>query len=99
MIDMKKIVTLTVMMALFTMAATAQVGIKNRAGAKRCVTQRITPIERHELRKDAVKLRTAQRIAKRDGVVTPRERVTIHRLKAETRRDAFRYTHNRRNRV
>lgn len=96
---MKKIVALTVIMALFTMAASAQAGIKNRVGANRCASKRITPIERHELRKDAVKVRTAQRIAKRDGVVTPRERVTIHRLKAETRRDAFRYTHNRRNRV
>ncbi|MFM2337106.1 MAG: hypothetical protein RL115_299 [Bacteroidota bacterium] len=96
---MKKIIALTVVMALFTMAASAQVGFKNSVGAKRCATQRITPIERHELRKDAVKLRTAQRIAKRDGVVTPKERVTIHRLKAESRRDAFRYTHNRRNRV
>lgn len=96
---MKKIVTLSLIMILVSFAASAQVRAKGRMVGRKCATVRnITPFERHNLRKDVMRQRTAQRIAKRDGVVTPIERVRIHRLKADTRRDAFRYSHNNRRR-
>lgn len=96
---MKRIVTLSLIMILVSFAASAQIGAKGRHAGRKCIVARnINPLERHELRKDVLRQRTAQRIAKRDGLVTPIERVRIHRLKAETRRDAFRYSHNNRRR-
>lgn len=59
----------------------------------------ITRMERMHLRGDAIRLNMAQRNARRDGVITPVERVRIHRLKADTRRDLFRFRHNGRQRV
>jgi hypothetical protein len=96
---MKKILFFSLMLLTLTVAASAQIGAKNRCANRRGIATRLTPVEKHDLRKDVLRQRTAQRMAKRDGVVTPVERIRIHRLKAETRRDAFRYTHNRRNRI
>jgi hypothetical protein len=96
---MKKITLFSLVMLLLSFASSAQIGAKKRCVNRQGVTSRVTPLERQELRKDVLRQRTAQRMAKRDGVVTPVERIRIHRLKGETRRDAFRYTHNRRNRI
>ena len=87
---MKKIVFLACVMIAITMAASAQVVIKSRIGAVRCGNSRINAVERNEIRRDIARTRTVQRIAQRDGVVTPRERMVVSRLKAETRRDIMR---------
>lgn len=99
---MKKILSISLILILLSAAASAQ-----RPGDKirrQYVRQgfnsgQITRVERFELRKDVTRYKAAQRHARRDGVVTPLERRRIHQLKAETRRDAFRYKHNGRRRL
>jgi hypothetical protein len=99
---MKKILSISLILILLSAAASAQ-----RPGdhmRRHYVRQgfnsgQITRGERFELRKDVVRSKAAQRHARRDGVVTPLERRRIHQLKAETRRDAFRFKHNGRRRL
>ncbi len=92
---MKKIIFFAAIMLLISAAASAQIGARGKIGRRQCASNNISPIEKRELGKDVVKLRAAQRMANRDGVITPREKVRIHRFKAETRRDLSRYRHNR----
>jgi hypothetical protein len=100
---MKKILILGLIVAFTTISASAQRGPGNRIHKYRMHqgfrSGEITRVERLHLRKDAVRLNMVQRNARRDGIVTPAERVRIHRLKADTRRDMFRFRHNGRQRV
>jgi len=100
---MKKITLLSLILILFSVAASAQQGSVNRFRKHR-VTQgfnngQITRPERVHLRNDVIRLRMVQRNAKRDGVITPIEKRRIHKMKRHTRHDAFRFRHNGRNRV
>lgn len=99
---MKKIVALSLILVLISAAASAQ--YSNNRVRKHHVRQgisnsHITRPERFQLRKDVVRYKTAQRIARRDGVVSPFEKRRLHKLRTDTRRDAFRFRHNGRNRV
>jgi hypothetical protein len=94
---MKKVFSLTLALIIFSFASFAQSGLKNRT-VNRCGTNRISPIEKKALHRDAVRIRTAKRVAGRDGIITPIEQLRIKSLKREMRRDAFRYSTNRRSR-
>jgi hypothetical protein len=99
---MKKILSITFILMLLAAAASAQRPGDNmrRHYIRHCFANgQITRGERFELRKDAVRYKAAQRHARRDGVVTSLERRRIHKLKCETRRDAFRFKHNGRRRL
>ncbi len=100
---MKKILILSLIVAFTTITVSAQRGPGDRFRQLRIHqgvrSGDITRMERLHLRKDAVRLNMVQRNARRDGVVTPAERVRIHRLKADSRRDMFRFRHNGRQRV
>lgn len=96
---MKKIIGLSLILMVLSVAASAQTAIRKHRAARHCPRNQVTVGERAELRKDAVRYKMVQRRAKRDGVVTPMERRRVQRAKAEVRRDAFRFKHNIRRRV
>lgn len=92
---MKNILVLSLLLMILSLGASAQLrSFKHRNGGSRLYQNRITVPERHQLRKDMLRVRMAQRIAGRDGVVTPVERVRLHRLKSKARRDAVRFRYN-----
>lgn len=92
---MKKILFASVLLAMFTITAQAQRGLRSY----RTSSAGIIRFERLQLQRDVMRMRAAQRIAERDGIVTPYERRVIQKLKQKTRRDAFRFRHNGRGRV
>ena len=100
---MKKILTFSFILVLISAAAFAQRGPGDRIRKHRVnhdfSNSHITRSERHQLRKDAVRYKAEQRIARRDGRISPIERRRLNRLKTDTRRDAFRFRHNGRNRL
>ena len=99
---MKKILSISVILILLPAAASAQRpggNIRRHYVKQGFSSGQITRGERFELRKDVMQYKTAQRHARRDGVITPLERRRIHQLKCETRRDAFRFKHNGRRRL
>lgn len=100
---MKKIFSIVVILLLLSGAAMAQRGpgdrIKRHRVAQGFNDGRITRVERFQLHRDVTRYRMAERRARRDGAFTPHERRRVHALKAKTRRDAFRFQHNRRHRV
>lgn len=100
---MKKILFISFVLITFSVAASAQSGsgnrIRNNYMAHSYNDKQITRPEKMQLRKDVVHYKVAQKKAKRDGVITPLERRRIHKLKSETRQDAFRFKHNGRRRV
>ena len=97
---MKKIVALSLILVLISAAASAQHGSSIRKHrVHQSINNSITRPEGHQLRKDAVRYKAAQRIARRDGVVSPLEKRRLHKLRTDTRRDAFRFRHNGRNRL
>ncbi len=94
---MKKAFSIGIILLLLSAAAMAQRGPGDRVIRHRvAVNNRITPVERFQLHRDVVRFRTAERQARRDGVITPYERRRVKALKAKTRRDAYRFHHNRR---
>lgn len=94
---MKKILFATLALIVLSVTVSAQGGL--RRGVCRNGDQRITRVERMQLRKDVVRQGVARRMATRDGIVTPMERRKLNALKRDTRRDVFRYRHNGRNRI
>jgi hypothetical protein len=99
---MKKILSISLVLILLSAAASAQRpgnNIRRHSVRQGFSNGQITRGERFELRKDAVRYKAAQHHARRDGVVTPLERRRIHKLRCETRRDAFRFKHNGRRRL
>ncbi len=95
---MKKLIGLSLVMLIISVAATAQ-GNYRKQRHRALIHRQITAGERAELKQDALRYRMTQRRSQRDGVVTPLERRRIQRAKAETRRDAFRFRHNPRRRL
>lgn len=99
---MKKLLAVGFMLMILTVAVSAQ-GIRERVQKHRVRegfrSGQITRPERFELRKDQFRYRTMERRAHRDGRVTPMERRRLHKMKAENRRDQFRFRHNRQRRV
>lgn len=100
---MKKILTLSLILVLISATVSAQ-----RAPGDRIHQQHIsqgfsnghlTRHERFQLRKDAKRYKIAQRHARRDGRVSAFERRRLHKMRSDTRRDAFRFRHNGRNRL
>jgi len=98
---MKKITAISLILILFSVAASAQQksGIRKHRIVQGHNNGQITRPERVQLRNDLIRLKMAQRNSKRDGVITPIEKRRIHKMKCNTRRDAFRFRHNGRNRV
>ena len=96
---MKKILGLSLILLVLSVAASAQTGLRKHRAGRNCTRNQITVGERTELRKDALRYKMLQRRSQRDGVVTPIERRRLQKAKAETRRDAFRYRHNARRRL
>ncbi len=94
---MKKILFATLAIVVLSVTVSAQGGL--RRGICRSGDQRITRVERMQLRKDVVRQGVARRVASRDGIVTPMERRKLNALKRDTRRDVFRYRNNGRNRI
>ena len=95
---MKKILYISFVLFFITTSASAQ-RISVRVRSQRYNNDRITRPERFQLRQDALRLKLTQRNARRDGIITPVERVRIHKAKAKTRRDVIRFKRNGRNRI
>jgi len=88
---MKKILALSLILMIFSVAASAQRGpVRHRT----CNSRQLTRYEKMDLRHDAVRLGASQRLARRDGMVTPREHMRINHQKRNIRREAFIYRHN-----
>lgn len=100
---MKEIITISLILILFSFGASAQLDSRKPLRKHRVThgfsNGQITRPERFELRRDVIRLNMVQRNARRDGIVTPLEKIKVHKVKCKTRRDAFRFRHNGRNRV
>ncbi len=99
---MKKILAFAVIMILIGTTSSAQIAgnrIQRHRINQGVRSHELTRPEAFELRKDQARLKHTQRMARRDGVVTPHERRKIHTMKAHNRKQTFRYKHNRRHRV
>jgi hypothetical protein len=100
---MKKIITLSLILALVTASASAQVGSGNRFRKHRIERGfrdgQITRPEKFELRKDEFRTEMLERRIRRDGIVTPFERKRLRKEKCKERREMFRFSHNRRRRL
>lgn len=94
---MKKNLSLIFILILTTTVSFAQQGYGDRFRKQRATQSlrggQITGLERLELIKDWVRQSMIQRHARRDGVVTPFEKVRINKAKCNTRRDAIRFKH------
>ena len=95
---MKKITALSLILILFSVAASAQRGPGDRLRRYRTSqgfnSGQITRPEKFQLKKDAVRLNMVHRNVRRDGVVTPLEKRRLHKAKCKNRRDTFRFRHN-----
>jgi hypothetical protein len=100
---MKKIVSISIVLLLLSAATFAQrrtgENIRRHYVRQGLSNGQITRGERFELRKDVLRYKAAERHIRRDGKITPLERRRLHKMKQHTRRDAFRFKHNRRHRI
>jgi len=100
---MKKILLFSLLLVLLSAAASAQAGpgshYRKMRTEKGFNDGRLTRSERFELRKDGRRTQLLERRARRDGIVTPVERIRIHHSRSHTRRDEFHFKHNRRRRI
>jgi hypothetical protein len=100
---MKKILLFGLLFIVLSATASAQARPEGRFRKMRIERGmndgRLTRPEKFELRRDMRRSMILERRARRDGIVTPVERIRIHRSKCDTRRDAFRFKHNRRRRL
>jgi hypothetical protein len=90
---MKKILTIGLILFLVAGSATAQDFRHNYRDRFR--DSRLTVPELRELQRDQFRYNMARRRAIQDGMVTPIERLRLHKMKAQNRREAFRFRHNR----
>ena len=95
---MKKIIALSLILIIFSAAASAQ-RPRGTFPNIRSNNNQLSWGEKKELRKNAMRYHIIKRRATRDGVVTPFERKKLRRAKCEGRRDLFRFKHNSRRRV
>jgi hypothetical protein len=95
---MKKLLYLSLILLLISASVYAQringVGVRLRG----INSERISRPERFQLRRDIIHLNMVQRNARRDGIITPVERIRIQRSKCNMRRDVIRFRKNGRNR-
>ena len=96
---MKKLFVLSLTLVLISFAASAQLRTGGRFQKRNLAGRQITPVERLELRKDAMRYHVTKKRVNRDGIVTPMEHRRVRKAKCEMRRDAFRFRHNPRRRV
>ena len=94
---MKKILTIGLILFLVAGNASAQDFRHNYRGRFR--DSRLTAPELRELHRDRLRYNMARRRAVQDGMVTPMERLRLHKMKAQNRREAFRFRHNRSRRL
>ena len=92
---MKRILLLTVTLALVTTVVSAQ----RITRSPRQNRGEITRFEAHKLQRDQRQYKIARKMAVRDRVVTPRERRKLRAIRKHERRDLFRFRHNNRRRV
>jgi hypothetical protein len=100
---MKKILILGLSVVLFTAAASAQLGPRERVQNHR-VTEgfkngQITRPEKFQLQKDELRYKKERRHSRRDGFVSPRERRKLHNMRRHNRHETFRFKHNRHHRL
>ncbi len=96
---MKKLLLFASLFFLIAAAASAQGGVRKFRSGPGFNEGAITRSEKAQLRSDLIRYRVARRHAGRDGFISPRERMRLHQMKNQTRRDAFRYRHNGRRRL
>ena len=100
---MKKIIALSLILTVLSVAASAQAGPENRVVKSRMErgfsNGKVTRPERRAIGRDLLRYKMMQRRAKKDGRITPLERRRLHRAKCEARRELIRAKHNRRRRV
>ena len=82
---MKKLVTLGLILFLFSAAASAQNGIRTSRN-RNSLDGQYTRMERLQLQRDAVRYRMARHHAQRDGRIGPLEKRRLHKMKARCRR-------------
>ena len=96
---MKKLFYLSLLLLLISASASAQRSNKSGMRQRGINSERISRPERFQLRRDMIRLHMVQRNARRDGTITPIERIKVHKAKCKTRRDIIRFRHNGRNRI
>lgn len=99
---MKKILLLSSLFALFTIAASAQHGsdLRQRERIHHGVhSGQLTRAEKFKLNKSQANYRHAKRKALRDGRLTPMEKRRLYAMKQHNRRETSRYMHNGRKRM
>ena len=100
---MKKLVTLSLVLILVSVAASAQKLQNNRIRKyrmeQRFNDRQLTRPEMFQLRKDQFRYKIARRRALRDGYINPRERRRLVMMKRHERRQQFIFRHNGRRRV
>jgi len=94
---MKRVLSAAIVLLLLTITASAQPDFRHRTNRNN--DTRISRVEKMQLRKDIVRMGLAQKMARRDGVVTPIERRKLNRLRCKTRMDSFRFRHNGHRRI
>jgi hypothetical protein len=96
---MKKLFYLSLILLLISASVSAQ--RINRSGVRQrgINSERINRPESFQLRRDMIRFNMVQRNARRDGIVTPLERIRVHKAKCKTRRDVIRFRHNGRRRL
>ena len=95
---MKKIIATSLILLVISFSVSAQLTPRNRVQRPRISVQ-VTRAERFELMKDRFRFEMAQRLARRDGYLSPQERNRLQKMKRQQRRELFIYKHNRNRRV
>lgn len=99
---MKKILLAGVVLALFTTAASAQIGrntIQQHKIERGFQSGQLTRGEKFKLQKERNRYNKALRLAMRDGRISPSERRKLNALKRQENRRTFAYKHNDRRRL
>jgi len=100
---MKKIIILTLFITSLGLTVSAQRGQNGKFDRGRITlglnNGGLTRMEKSRLQQDAFRYRLAQRHARRDGFISPRERRRLRKMKARERRESFYFRHNGRRRV
>ena len=96
---MKKLLAISFVMLLISAASSAQSGTRRYRTRESGIGTSISGPEKTQLRRDAFRYRIARRSAGRDGQIGPLERRRLHNMRCRSRREAFRFRHNGRNRL
>lgn len=92
---MKKLLTLSLLLLLLSLAASAQINTVDRVRRIRVTNSgSITKIERLQLYRDQLRYKIVQRNARRDGIITPAERRKTQKARRKCRVDSIRFRNN-----